>query len=168
MATKTRRKRKPSMNTIKKQLFEEYEANIAMYGRQVIGVFPTRDDTFPMNFAYTIGNHEKGFPELLVIGPSGEESMGLLNALSTLMIERGTSFYDGETVQLIGAGVALKMRAVGQLAKSQFTTQVTAYYQEAAYDVQQVVIPDPNGRYPSEPGCAPPYRDVPILNDTMH
>ena len=54
-------------------------------GRAVIGVFG--EDSMP--FAYTIGNHGKGMPEIVLVGLCDENAMGLLNLASEIQNRRG-------------------------------------------------------------------------------
>jgi hypothetical protein len=129
------------------------EADIQQYGRSVIGV----KDHPP--FSYTIGNSPRGLPELLVFGMSNGQ---ILDVLSDMMIERGRAFDDGELVHLGGA-CPIKMICADWRAKDDYTVQAGVHYHTEHYDVQQVLIPDPDGRFPDDPGCLFPYRDVPIL-----
>src|SRR5258708_22779378 len=81
-----------------KPLCRELREKIQEHGRWILYVFPT-DNTEGPPFAYTIGNHEKGLPELLVVGT---EKGGFLNDLSAIMVNRGKQFADGEIVDLGG------------------------------------------------------------------
>lgn len=135
---------------------------ITNHGRMILAIGP--DGKSPP-FFYTIGNHLKGNPELLCLGP-WEPSMGqwLLNALSEQMLERGSGFGNGE---LINAGGEQSLQAWNAtvIAKLQYTLQATEYYGHKDYDVQQVVIPDPKGRYPGDKRVNKKYR-VPVLRAT--
>ena len=129
------------------ELHEKIDADIAEYGRSIMGVFPSDDSDDPTNeaFAYTIGNYDKGFPELLVIGMFSDTYT--LNELSSQMIKRGRPFDDEEIVSLGGAFPTCVVRAAEEV-KENFTVQATAHFGHSGYDVMQVVVPDTKGLFP--------------------
>ena len=47
--------------------FSEHAERIARRGRSFVGVFPCEGDDGHA-FSYTIGNHLRGLPELLIVG----------------------------------------------------------------------------------------------------
>src|SRR5262245_35205528 len=134
--------------------------NIAKHKRQIVTVFPQRVEDGP-GFTYTIGNQERGLPELLMIGFWGKPIAGLLNQLSDKLIERGGPFEEGEFVNL-GAKYPVKIINADERAQRNYTFQCSHYYGHDDYAVQQVVGCDREGRYPDDPQCAAPYK-VPIL-----
>jgi hypothetical protein len=74
-------------------MYVPIEENIRKHGRRVTWVGPIIGDapftgTPFLPFAYTIGNHERGLPELLVLGMGPDSSAGWLNMLSDLMAEQ--------------------------------------------------------------------------------
>lgn len=124
-----------------------------------MGVFSTKEGE--RSFAYTIGNCEKGLPELLVIG---DHDAWYLNQFSQMMIDRGQAFEHGERVSLGEGGLPCMMLEANESVKSEYTIQATQYYGDAAaYDVMQVVIPDKQGRFPGEDGCAEPFASTPVF-----
>ena len=116
---------------------------IRKYGRAIVPVFPT-DDSPPGTewFAYTIGNTEAGYPELLVLG----DNFGMLNRLSEMMIERGNAFSDGEEVN-IEDGLTVRLYVADNSVKDEFTCQANRY---SDYRVMQVVMRDDQGHYSGE------------------
>lgn len=137
------------------------DKQIKEYGRSVIGVFPNPDDADKVNtaFLYTIGNSLRGYPELLLIG--NYQEVALMNVLSSGMEKRGFAFADGELADL-GGQFAPMLIAAADGVKAQYTIQATAYLDREDYDVLQVVLPDKNGLFPWEPGCAAPYSQVKV------
>ena len=130
---------------------------IKKVGVAVISVFPNDGDPVANWFHYTIGNHGAGLPELLVIG-GDQRTGGPLIELARIMGERKSAFADGELVSL-GGKYPIKIIDDPETAivRAEYTTQVGNYYGTDGYLVQQMVIPDREGRYPGDPGCAEPY-----------
>ena len=112
-------------------------------------------------FIYTIGNHLHNLPELLVIGCP--MSMGhVVNLLCDRMRTQGTPFDNGGLVD-IGGKVPLKIINAHPVVKDEYTIQAGQYFGTEDYAVQQILIPDLEGRYPGEAGCAKPYRLIPVF-----
>ena len=133
--------------------------NIKRFGRSVICVSPGEDDDgWP--FAYTIGNHIKRLPELLVIGTS---QGSFLNDLSQMMIKTGRPFLNGQLVRLEGARAPIRIIRANGAAQADYTIQAGEYFGHQGYAVMQVLIPDDAGRFAGEDGCQPPYSLYPLL-----
>jgi hypothetical protein len=133
-------------------------AHIKREGRSIVAVFVAEEDDGPP-FSYTIGNHLKGLPELLVIGTA----QGVfLNTLSHLMIAAGHGFEDGETVRMLGSKEVKLIRA-SAAAREEYTIQAGEHFGHQNYSVMQVLMPDKQGRFPGEDGCDEPYASVPVL-----
>jgi hypothetical protein len=134
-------------------------AHIKREGRSIVAVFVADEDDGPP-FSYTIGNHLKGLPELLVIGtPQGF----FLNTLSHLMIAAGHGFEDGETVRMLGSKVPVKLIHASAAAREEYTIQAGEHFGHDEYEVMQVLIPDKQGRFPGDEDCEEPYASVPVL-----
>jgi hypothetical protein len=97
------------------QFHNDIENNIREYQRSVICV--GREDS--PSFAYTIGNHVIGLPELLVIGTS---QGGFLNDLLLKLIERDCAFACGERVSL-GGKFPVKIIDADRPARDDYTIQ---------------------------------------------
>ena len=143
-------------------IMDKIEETIDKYGWQLIGVFPDAKSRDPVNeaFIYTIGNADKGLPELLFIGSYGEIAACILKALSCEMIDRGRPFEDGEFVD-IGDEERVYVCKANDSVKDDIMVQATNYNGHG-YDVMQVVSPDLDGKFPWELGCAKPYANVKI------
>jgi hypothetical protein len=139
------------------------DAMIGRVGRSIVAVFAgEEDDEFP--FAYTIGNHLKGLPELLAIGTN---EAGFHNKLSQMMIDTGETFGDGRVVSLPSGGapadLRLKLIRAGNVARTEYAVQAGEHFGHDDYSIMQVLISDKDGRFPGEKGCQEPYSRVPVL-----
>jgi hypothetical protein len=140
---------------------EKVAENISRHGRHLVGVFPNEGEPDPLNnaFQYTIGNHLKGLPELLLIGLY--DNTFILNRLSSIMIERGRKFTDGELVSLgEGAKYSLLVVDAADSVKDRYTIQAGQHLGTEEYQVMQVVMPDKSGRFPGQRGASAPYSKV--------
>jgi Domain of unknown function (DUF4262) len=133
--------------------------NIKKQQRNIISVYPSKDGE--VGFTYTIGNHTRGLPELLIIGFWGNPIGGLLNLLSDKLIERGRPFDNGEFVDL-GAKYPVRIIDADDRAQRDYTVQCGQFFGHEDYAVQQVIGCDREGRWPDNPQCDAPYK-VPIL-----
>ena len=151
----------------KDTFFEDIRDAIKSGGRMVLGVFPTKQAKIRFAFSYTIGNHAKGLPELLVIG---SKRGNYLNEMSERMIKQGKAFDHGEVIEtsaLLNAPASKKYRIkiinATNEAHEKYTIQIGVYFGTQDYKVQQIILSDVEGRLPGEVGCASGYADVPIL-----
>lgn len=135
-------------------------ADIRKYGRACLGVFGDDDDP---PFTYTIGNHKKGLPELLIIGR--HDLNDVLNYLSEQFAKEGVPPEGAYWMQGAKCPVYL-IRATDDRARDHFTVQAGQILGTEGYDLIQVVMPDLNGRFPWESGCTEAYADMPILGAT--
>lgn len=134
-------------------------AGIDSHGQHLIGVFPTHDDP-GIPFVYTIGNASIGLPELIIVGPFPAPTVGaILNLIGVKMREEGKPF--SEDVD-IGGKFPLKVHNASGAAKSEWTIQAGQFLGHEDYAVQQLLLCDPEGRYPGEPGIQPGYA-VPLI-----
>jgi hypothetical protein len=113
-------------------------------------------------FMYTIGNSQRGLPELLIVGPTDDQFMDLLNYLGEMQRHLGRAFRHEERVDL-GAPLPVRIVDAGAEGRDNYAVQVGVFYQTQDFDVQQVLICDPQGRWPDDPDCDPPYSEQPIL-----
>jgi hypothetical protein len=146
--------------------FQKFYANIAhdieQSGRSIVGVLPScepQDDGF-IPFAYTVGNFYRRLPELLVIGVA---NAGFLNTLSEQMITAGRAFANGQIILLPEASLPVKVIYASDTARTEYAVQAGEYLGDHDYPIMQVLIPAPDGKFPGEPGCQPPYSNVPVL-----
>ena len=153
------------------RFYQQIASTIAREGRQILCI--AAEGKLP-SFFYTIGNSLRGAPELLLIGNFEEgPAAKVLNTLSEQMLEAGRRYLSGQRVNPFGGEHDMQVWDTTPIAKIQYTTQVTEFLQSLKgtigvpqqYTVQQVVMPDPKGRYPADKGCHKRYR-VPVLRAT--
>jgi hypothetical protein len=135
------------------QYLAELRALSAIHGWAVQYV---EDEDRP--FAYTIGLHDKGLPELMVTGLSGEASARLLNAVARMTVN-GTRLAPAEHINL-GDRYHLEVVEVEhpdvhlKFAARIFGQHITAL---------QLVWADHRGRWPWDAGWGCGRRRQPVL-----
>jgi hypothetical protein len=142
------------MDDFAQRFYARISECIERTGRMVLGVgaVPT--------FSYSIGNHTRGLPELLIIGLSPNVALTLINRISD--VGDLDNVKDGEIINTTGP-LGLKAIRCGWRAKEEYTVQASRYFGHDDYGLLQLLVPDTQGRYPGELGCDPPYRDIPVL-----
>lgn len=144
------------------QFYQGIAETIKTYGQQIIFVGGDKRHT---QFSYTIGNHGKKLPELLLIGPGKPEwHRDILNSLSEKLVEQNQPFEDGQKVEY-GAKYPVQIWNATNLAQNTFTIQASQFYGTEKYKVQQVVLADKDGLYPPDPKVRKPFK-VPLLRAT--
>jgi hypothetical protein len=144
---------------------DDIHRKIARHGQCVQVVYLTKDDPPGVHqpFMYTLGNHERGLPELLIVGTTEKVFVDVLNRLGKIQRDRSEALTDGEIVS-VGGKYPLRVVDAGEVGRTQYATFVGIYYETDIYEVRQVLLPDTQGRWPDTPGCDAPYRDQPILS----
>jgi hypothetical protein len=132
--------------------------DIDTVGQSLVGVGD--EDIIP--FTYTVGMHEAGYPELLIIGGTGPRWGATLNAFCDQVHKQKRAYRNNELVSL-GGPFPAKIVDAGELAKRDYTCGVSGFYDHIDYLVQQILLSDAAGRYPDDPRCAKPYSDIPVL-----
>ena len=149
------------MKEIKTSTFALYShiANVIAKHKRIVMAIPGNKKN--PSFFYTIGNQEKNIPELLLLGNFEPDSItAALNALSDLLVERGKPFDEGELINL-GGEHSVAVWNTQPKVHHEYTVQAGQFYGNEDYEVQQVVIPDKNGRWPDNPLCHKNWR-VPV------
>ena len=87
--------------------------------------------------------------------------------LADMQRERGRALVHGEVISLGEGAMPLYIMDANRDSRTRtlFTIQAGQYLDTEDYHVLQVVLPDPQGRWPWEPGCARPYVDMPLLGE---
>lgn len=143
---------------------ETVRQHIDKYGQHLRMVMLTADD--PPNaqpFIYTIGNHERGLPELLLIGDVKSPSPEIVNALSEVQRERGRAFDHNELVDY-GARLPARLVDAGRLGREEYAIQVGVFYGIEDFQVRQIVFSDAQGRFPEHPDCDAKYKSQLVLS----
>jgi hypothetical protein len=138
----------------RRSVLTSVRADIAKNGQSVVGV---ADDE--ASFYYTVGRTDRGLPELLIVAPlSPASGIDMLNALDERMPE---ALPAGSRVNIGGDVPVALIDATNPKAKLHYTLVASAMYGEEGYRVQQVLLPDDQGRLP--PRCRAPYSRQPVL-----
>lgn len=99
------------------------------------------------SFAYTVGLHHKGLPELIIVGLAPESAMAILNQCAERMVSQGGAYPAGTTLDGL-ANLPLAVLDVSESCKSQYTHQAYNHYRHWDFGVQQLVMPDAGGKFP--------------------
>ncbi len=138
----------------RRSVLASVRADIAKTGQSVVGV---ADGDAP--FYYTVGRADRGLPEFLIVAPlSPASGTDILNALDELMPE---ALPAGSRVNIGGDVPVALIDATDPKARLHYMLVASAMYGEEGYSVQQVLLPDEQGRLP--PRCRAPYSRQPVL-----
>src|SRR5205085_2043041 len=99
-------------------------------------------DEETLELSYTIGNYERGWPELMMVGPPVIRAM--LDALCELMRKNNRPFADGEIIET-EYNFPLKALNVNDGVKKHWTPVVGDYYRTNDYALQEIVMGDASG-----------------------
>jgi hypothetical protein len=125
--------------------------NIERVGQHIQGVFPLAGED-GVCFFYTVGNADRGLPELLLIGNLPQHiAVVALNEVGQYMRERGKQPAEG--LLDIGWSFPFKIRHAGGDVRAKYTFQAGQYLGHEGYDVLQVMVCDKEGRYPGDKDC---------------
>jgi hypothetical protein len=123
---------------------------IDTFGWAVTNIMPTEDDP-ASPFSYTVGLTAHGYPELLIAGLDPAVSQALLNDLGQRVYDRAERFTHGQRLgDLLDGYDAVTIE--GPATESLHPGAAYARYGEDRVRLQQIVWPDPHGRFPWEPG----------------
>lgn len=137
----------------RRKFMQEQGAIIDRVGWMVLGVFPTADDpddTSP--FAYTVGLTAHGYPELVIAGCLDVRIMHeLLNNLADRVYDTAARFTHGQRLADVIHGLPTVI-VDGPLNDTLWPGSAVARYGRDKVRLQQLVWPDPQGRFPWEDG----------------
>lgn len=102
------------------------------------------------SFAYTIGLHSHGLPEIIIFCLPMQAAHVIINNVARLMIENKKAFSSGSIIHSV-ANLPLAI-ADAQMGKEKFTFQATEFYETLSYQLQQLVIPDAQGKFSWDDG----------------
>jgi hypothetical protein len=137
--------------------------HIDQHGQHLMNITLTADDPPDARaFVYTIGNHERGLPELLLIGPLKSYSAQIVNLLGDIQRKRGRPFDHNELVDY-GAALPARLVDAGRLGREEYAIQVGVFYGTEEFRVLQIVFSDAEGRFPEDPDCDAEHKSQIIL-----
>jgi len=135
--------------------------NVAGSGRHIQGVGPGEGKPA---FCYTAGNCEKGYPELLLIGNFDPRIIAqVLNQMSDDMIENQAR-PEGKVLPWPDSEYPVLARAVTDpaMVRDKYTLLVDDILCIKEYDIIQIVLCDPTGKFPGDEGIEP-YFDITLV-----
>lgn len=109
-------------------------------------------------FGYTVGLHDAGWPEIVIIGTHPESSQAILNAIVTDLRKREVRPADGMMISGI-AEFPLRLQAPKGPTDAWIMVAKMRAKQSAAkseVEVLQLLWPDDNGKFPGQEGCLLP------------
>jgi hypothetical protein len=132
-------------------------------GWMVQGVVAAKTAPGP-TFAYTVGLTPHGFPELITAGPPVRTAKEVLNQLARRVFDRNERFTDGQVIPEVLSGFDAVI-VEGSYGRDHLWPATALALYEAEYQVrlQQVVWPDPDGRFPWDEGYSMPPQAQPLL-----
>lgn len=141
------------------EIHEKRLKDIEDYGISVQGVFPTKDDDGPL-FSYTIGMTLVSKPEIILFDFDLEDACRLLNCvwdgLEHAELETGKAIdFDGYL------SMALFFMDIPDEAAKEYACGAYNYFPEAK--AVQMILPDVEGRFPWQEGCAKPFSAQKLL-----
>lgn len=146
----------------RKAAFErQLQHHIATTGWAVMQSWYTgaEDDNVPIS--YTIGLTEHDLPELCIVGINPDTSQSFLNSLARRATANG-AFQHGQRIGDLAEG--LDMVIVDGPATGLIQPTIALhYFGPDRVRLQQCVWPDPDGRFPWEPGYSMP----PVMQPTI-
>lgn len=133
---------------------DQIKSTISNYGFHAWGIFGTPDNPSP-TFTYTTGFYEKELPEFLMIGFDSRFANMIFGLLNHVRTERGHNFENGEVVffDTDSGKKCVVVFDARDSVKDDYTIQTGQYYGTEDYRVQQVILPDDEGRLPNHQDC---------------
>lgn len=124
---------------------------VAKHGMAVQGVFG--DDSFPMDFAYTVGLAPHGHPEFICFGVDPQVAQPMLNDIGLEhVIRRGERFQAGDLIS--GLVQDFDVFLVQVTDSREHLTMSNSFYGDPdgpPLPALQIVFPDEKGLFPWEP-----------------
>ena len=135
---------------------------VGQVGWAVIKIVPTGED-LSTSYAYTVGLTEHGLPELLISGLDPQLSQDLLNDLARRVHGTTQRFTHLQTIGDLLRGFDAVI-IDGAPTDALHAGLALARYGAQRVRLQQVVWPDPQGRFPWQPGSTITAHAQPLLS----
>jgi hypothetical protein len=117
-------------------------------GWTTISVFAVAGSEVP--FSYTIGLHQHGFPEFLIVGLSQQQAQPILGDLAERVLQKGERFHDGQELLDVFRGFRARLHAVPKPGRP---LNMARNHYQGDVEALQVLWPDGENRLPGEEGC---------------
>lgn len=151
------------MNTNIDEYIKRVKSLISEHGFMIQSVFGSDTSS---QFSYSIGFHNFGWPEIIIVGLSRHKSHAIISNIKNEM----------ETNKIILAGSIMKDLAnlktafisVSEKSKKEYCTQIFNYYKHWNFDVLQLVWPDKNEKFHWEPDFQKDFNRLQTLLNDNH
>lgn len=127
----------------------DIEGRLAGGRWKVIGVMGDAE-TSPM--CYTVGLHSLGYPELIMVGLSLDTGQNILNDAAQQVIDSGSARQTGNVFDKVANLPLIVVEVEDDELRSEYTAMASHYYGTDPYRLQQIVMPDSNGKFPWDEG----------------
>lgn len=144
------------------EMLRRQEEIISRMGWMVQGVFPTRENPGP-DFSYSIGLHEQGVHELIIMGLPMQVAGPLINAVATSLLEAKVK---GESYNTTFTHPAWPMPfALVEVPAQKASDYATGAHNRSKGQAQyiQIIWPDKQNRFPWHPDAEQSYRDAQLM-----
>ncbi|MFC0531342.1 DUF4262 domain-containing protein [Phytohabitans kaempferiae] len=145
------------------QLLAKYSHIVDRRGWAVVHCAPTINEPRNHVFAYTVGLTAHDRPEILITGLPPHISQGLLDELAARVYDRNARFVHAQRI----TDLLIDYHAIiidGHPAEDLRPHVANAIYGPNQVRLQQVVWPDPHGRFPWQDGYPHAKAQQPLLN----
>lgn len=146
------------MSDIRKEILDEVEGLVSDHGWTPIAV--NHDDVAGLPpYAYSVGFERTfGKPEVVMIGFGTDMMQGLIQELGDGMKNRYLALpEEGGLVYEVLQDMPVKMRPVPEAARRRLSRLAQAFYAPDEARLLQMLLPDPQGRFPGDDDCDPDY-----------
>ncbi|TQS42838.1 DUF4262 domain-containing protein [Cryptosporangium phraense] len=116
----------------------------------------------PQPFAYTVGLTAYGYPELVIAGLPVAVAHALLNEMAGRVVTRAEPFAAGDQITDLLDGYAVVI-VEGPATDQLHPGAAVGRYGPEAVQLQQIVWPDRDGRFPWDEGYLHPPQTQPLL-----
>lgn len=129
----------------------------------VIGVGASHSEDYP-HYCYTVGLHSHGLPEIILFGLPMETGQSILNTAADQVLNNGTALPHGTQLDKVASKPLVLVDVPESEKKYELTNMVRQYYRSTNYRLQQLVMPDKQGRFPWQKSVDPKFlRIQPLL-----
>lgn len=130
-------------------ILKDIEDRIAEGKWMVVGVIGGAQ-TPPV--CYTVGLHSLGYPELIMVGLNMDAGQSILNDAAQQVIDSGSARQSGDVLDKV-ANLPLIVVEVDDIELlKEYSAMASNLYGLDQYRLQQIVMPDPVGKFPWDEG----------------
>jgi hypothetical protein len=144
------------------QAIRRQDQIIDRFGWAVVCVLPHDPDDDPTVFAYTVGLTAHDHPELIIAGLPPHTAQALLNNLAGRVYDKAQHFHHGQRIDDLLEGYEAII-VEGAATDVLYPGAAIGRYGTHRVRLQQLVWPDPHGRYPWDDDYSQDPRLQPLI-----